>query len=49
MKLELSLQEINLLLTGLGRLPYENVFELVEKIKSQALPQLNQQPQTEQK
>lgn len=49
MKLELSLQEINIILSGLGRLPYENVFELVEKIKSQAIPQLNQQPQSEQK
>jgi hypothetical protein len=42
MKLELSLQEINTVLTGLGRLPYEAVFELVDKIKNQATPQLNQ-------
>jgi hypothetical protein len=42
MKLELSLQEVNTLLTGLGRLPYEAVFELVDKIKNQAAPQLNQ-------
>ena len=41
MNLELSLQEINVLLTGLGRLPYESVFELVEKVKSQAVPQIN--------
>jgi len=44
MKLELSLQEVNTVLTGLGRLPYEAVFELVEKIKGQATPQLNQAP-----
>lgn len=42
MKLDLSLQEINTVLTGLGRLPYEAVFELVDKIKGQATPQLNQ-------
>ena len=42
MKLELSLQETNTILTGLGRLPYEAVFELVDKIKNQAAPQLNQ-------
>jgi hypothetical protein len=43
MKLELTLQEVNLILTGLGRLPYESVFELVDKVKSQAVPQINQQ------
>jgi hypothetical protein len=42
MKLDLSLQEVNTVLTGLGRLPYEAVFELVEKVKNQATPQLNQ-------
>ena len=42
MKLDLSLQEVNTLLTGLGRLPYEAVFELVDKVKGQAAPQLNQ-------
>lgn len=47
MKLELSLQEVNLILSGLGRLPYESVFELIDKVKNQALPQLN--PPAEQK
>jgi len=41
MKLELSLQEVNTVLTGLGRLPYEAVFELVDKIKTQAIPQVS--------
>jgi hypothetical protein len=44
MKLELSLQEVNTVLTGLGRLPYEAVFELVDKIKNQVVPQMNQTP-----
>jgi hypothetical protein len=51
MKLELSLQEVNTVLTGLGRLPYEAVFELVDKIKNQVVPQMNQAspPATESK
>ena len=41
MKLDLALEEVNLILTSLGRMPYEAVFEIVEKIKAQALPQIN--------
>lgn len=36
MKLDLTVQEANLVLAALARLPYEAVFELIEKIKSQA-------------
>jgi hypothetical protein len=39
MKLDLSIQEINIILASLGRMPYEAVFELVEKIRSQAKEQ----------
>lgn len=39
MKLDLSIQEINLILASLGRMPYEAVFELVEKIRGQAKEQ----------
>ena len=39
MKLELNVQEINTILACLGRAPYEAVFELVEKIRSQAKEQ----------
>jgi hypothetical protein len=39
MKLDLSLQEINIILSSLGRMPYEAVFELVEKIRNQAKEQ----------
>ena len=39
MKLDLSIQEINLILASLGRMPYEAVFELIEKIRSQAKEQ----------
>jgi len=39
MKIELSLAEANTILACLGRAPYEAVFELVEKIRSQAKEQ----------
>ena len=39
MKLDLSIQEANLILASLGRMPYEAVFALVEKIQAQAREQ----------
>jgi len=39
MKLDLSIQEINIILASLGRMPYEAVFELVEEIRNQAKEQ----------
>ena len=36
MKLDLSIQEINLILASLGRMPYESVFGVIEKIQAQA-------------
>jgi len=39
MKLDLSINEINTILACLGRAPYEAVFDLVEKIRSQAKEQ----------
>lgn len=45
--LELSVQEINLILQALGQAPYAQVAELVEKIKGQAIPQVEAIPQEE--
>jgi hypothetical protein len=39
MKLDLNLNEINTILACLGRAPYEAVFDLIEKIRSQAKEQ----------
>jgi hypothetical protein len=39
--LKFTLNEINTLLVGVGKLPYEHVFTLVDKIKEQAEPQIN--------
>jgi hypothetical protein len=38
-KLELTLNEVNGILSNLGKLPYEQVFPLIEKIRAQGLPQ----------
>jgi hypothetical protein len=41
--LHLFLEEVNLILNGLGQLPYAQVAGLVDKLKAQAVPQLPQQ------
>lgn len=43
MKLDLTLQEINLILQTLGNAPYASVFELIQKIREQAQAQVNAQ------
>jgi len=46
MKLDLSLDEINKILGVLGRQPYQEVEQLIVKVRRQALPQL-QEPEAE--
>jgi hypothetical protein len=41
MKFEFTIEEINIIMSALGRMPYESVFQLVESIRKQAAPQLN--------
>lgn len=43
MKLDLTIQEINIILQALGNAPYVQVFEIVEKIKEQAKNQIEPQ------
>jgi len=43
LKLELTLDEINTVLDTLGNLPYKQIAALFEKIKSQAVTQLEEQ------
>jgi hypothetical protein len=45
--LNLAVQEINLILQALGQAPYVQVAELVEKIKVQAVPQVEALPKEE--
>ena len=40
-KLDLSIDEANLVLEGLGNLPFAKVFALIAKIQEQASQQLN--------
>jgi len=42
MKLDITLPEINAIMTALGQMPYAQVFELVEKIRQQATEQMEQ-------
>ena len=42
--LDLSVQEINLILQALGQAPYVQVADIVEKIKEQATPQVEALP-----
>lgn len=37
-----TLDEVNAILGNLGKLPYENVFPLIDNIRTQALPQLEE-------
>lgn len=46
MKLELTMQELQLIVAGLREMPYKNVVELLQSIDRQIIPQL--QPQKEQ-
>jgi hypothetical protein len=45
--LNLSVNEINLILQALGQAQYAQVAELVEKIKAQAIPQVEALPKEE--
>ncbi len=40
MKLELTIIDVNMILQALGNAPYAQVFELVEKIRTQAQAQV---------
>ncbi len=39
-KLELTVEEVNVILQSLGNMPYAQVVALVENIKNQAIPQV---------
>ena len=40
MKLELTINDVNVIMQALGNAPYAQVFELVEKIRTQAQAQV---------
>ena len=43
-KLELSVDEINIILNSLSVQPYREVYELIEKLKQEATEQLKSKP-----
>jgi hypothetical protein len=45
-KLELTLDEVNKIMACLGNAPYAQVADLVEKIKQQVVPQVQQQAES---
>ena len=46
LKLELTLEEVNVLLEALGSHPFKQVHQLISKIQTQATGQLQQVPPT---
>jgi len=46
-KLEVNLEEVNLMLASLAKQPYEAVFRTVEKIRSQAETQVNSKTESD--
>jgi hypothetical protein len=47
MTLDLTVNEINMILQALGNAPYAQVFELVQKIREQAQSQIQPVPTSE--
>lgn len=45
LQFNLSIEQVNAILFALGRMPYENVFQLIEEVKRQANEQLPQPPE----
>lgn len=42
--LNLDINELNTVMAGLGKLPYEQCFLVVDSIRQQVAPQIQQQP-----
>ena len=47
MKLDLTINEVNAIMQALGNMPYAQVFELIQKIREQAQPQVETPAQEE--
>lgn len=45
-KLSLTLEELNAVMQALGNMPYAQIAPLVEKVRGQAVPQVQAQEQT---
>ena len=47
MKLEITINDVNVIMQALGNAPYVQVAELIQKIREQVQPQINQPAQEE--
>lgn len=47
-KLEVDINTLNLIMGGLARLPYEQVFQTIDDIRGQVGPQIQAQQQAQQ-
>jgi hypothetical protein len=47
MQLELTVEEINGILTALGKMPYELSHKIIEKVRKQALAQIDPETNTQ--
>lgn len=41
--LELDINDLNVIMAGLGKLPYETSFQVIDTIRGQVAPQLQEQ------
>lgn len=48
LKIELSINEINIIMAALGKMPLESVVDVWAKIRAQCEPQLKEEPPKEQ-
>jgi len=46
-KLEITINDVNVIMQALGNAPYVQVAELIQKIREQVQPQINQPAQEE--
>lgn len=45
--LKLNMDQVNIVMAALGRMPYESVFQLINELSQQIQPQLQQQQQAD--
>lgn len=46
LKFEFTIDQTNLILAALGRMPYENVYNMIAEVQNQAKSQTNQEIQS---
>jgi hypothetical protein len=47
MKFEFTIEEVNLIMAALARMPYESVAQMIDNVRKQAEPQIQQMQQAQ--